>query len=148
MTAEAPPPAVEAPPPAEPASPPAPRPGTVVIRARASTGAAFRLVRVNSWVDGREVFACQGDRLPPGAEIELFEGSLPPGDHHLLVIAEYSGNGHHVFSYFDQYHYRARSSTQFRLGEGDRADLTVDLRDRGGANTAFEDRLAIAFRSR
>jgi hypothetical protein len=122
--------------------------GTVTIRARAKMGTAFQILKVTSSIDGLEVFSSGGAGLQQGQELDLFKGTLPPGEHTLVVVAEYKGDGHRVFSYFDGYRYRARSSTRFQVQNGEKKDMTVDLSDKGGANTAFEDRLAIAFVTR
>jgi hypothetical protein len=61
-------------------------------------GASFQIVRLTSWIDGAEVSRCDGARLHDGQPVEVWTGSLPAGDHNLLVLAEYNGDGHQLFS--------------------------------------------------
>jgi hypothetical protein len=136
---------------AAPAEPPMPqhRRGNVAIEVRPKLGNAvqsFEIVKVAASVDGYEVSALDGKSFGPHrSEVEAWNGTIDAGEHVLNVVVEYHGNGHGVFSYFDGYRYTARSSTHFRLDEGARLQMMVDLIDKGGVNTAFDKRLAIAF---
>ena len=125
------------------------RQGHVAIAVRPKLGAAvqsFDIVKVAASVDGHEVSALDGKSFGPHKdEVEAWNGSIDAGEHVLNIVVEYHGNGHGVFSYFDGYRYTARSSTHFHLNEGAQLQMVVDLIDKGGVNTAFEKRLAIAF---
>jgi hypothetical protein len=131
---------------------PAPKAGShISIRIRPKLGPTvqdFQIVKVTALIDGRTICVAEGKGFEPDKGLEVFRGNLEAGEHTLNVLAEYRGNGHSVFSYFDRYRYTARSSTQLRAEEGGKLEITVDLVDRGGANTAFEERLVIAFLQR
>jgi len=136
---------------AAPAEPllPQQRRGNVAIEVRPKLGGAvqsFEIVKVAASVDGHEVSALDGKSFGPHkSEVEAWNGTIDAGEHVLNVVVEYHGNGHGVFSYFDGYRYTARSSTHFRVDGGGRSEMKVDLIDKGGVNTAFDKRLAIAF---
>jgi hypothetical protein len=139
---------------APPAEPPTPqsRRGNVAIEVRPKLGDAvqsFEIVKVAASVDGHEVSALDGKSFGQrNNEVQAWNGTVEAGEHVLNVVVEYHGNGHKVFSYFNGYRYTARSSTHFRVDEGGRLQMVVDLVDTGGVNTAFEKRLAIAFAAR
>jgi hypothetical protein len=139
---------------AAPAEPSLPQPkfGNIAIDVRPKLGDAvqsFEIVKVAASVDGRAVAELDGKSFSPHkGEVEAWNGAIEAGAHVLNIVVEYHGNGHGVFSYFDGYRYTARSSTLFRLDEGARLHMLVDLVDKGGVNTAFEKRLAIAFAPR
>jgi len=123
--------------------------GNVAIEVRPKLGDAvqsFQIVKVAASVDGRQVSALDGQSFGEHKnEVQAWNGNIEAGEHVLNIVVEYHGNGHRVFSYFDGYRYTARSSTHFRLDEGARLQMMVDLLDTGGVNTPFERRLAIAF---
>jgi hypothetical protein len=106
-------------------------------------------VKIAAFVDGLKVAAVDDKTFWEGKpELELWKGALDAGEHVLTVDVAYRGNGHGVFSYFDNYHYNARSSTRFRLDDGARLQMLVDVLDKGGMNTSFDQRLLIAFAQR
>jgi hypothetical protein len=123
--------------------------GNVAIELRPKLGDAvqsFEIVKVAIWVDGREVSALDGKTIGQHKSgVEAWNSTIETGAHILAVNIEYQGNGHHVFSYFNDYRYTARSRTLFRVNEGERLQMLVDLVDKGGMNTSFDKRLAIAF---
>jgi hypothetical protein len=133
-------------------TPPQEKLGDIAIRVRPKLGAkvqVFQIVKVVAFVDAKEIVAIDDKTFWQGKQdIDLWKGSLPVGEHVLNVLVDYHGNGHNVFSYFDTYHYATRSSTQFRLQEGARLEMMVDLVDKGGVNTAFDKRLQISFAQR
>jgi hypothetical protein len=126
--------------------------GELAVAFRPKLGSAvamFQIMKISAFVDGRKVAVIDDKAVWEGKpEIELWKGTLDAGEHVLTVEVAYHGNGHHVFSYFDKYHYDVRSSTQFRLDEGPRLQMMVDLIDKGGMNTSFEKRLLLTFAQR
>jgi hypothetical protein len=137
---------------AETAAVPQERWGNLTIQIRPKLGDtvhAFALAKVAAFVDGRQVSALDGKSFGQrNTEVQAWNSTITAGEHVLNVVVEYHGNGHSVFSYFDGYRYTARSSAPFRIEEGRRLEMMVDLLDRGGVNTPFEQRLAIAFAKR
>jgi len=126
--------------------------GEMAVEFRPNLGSAvatFQIMKISTFVDGHKVAAVDDKTVWEGKpEIELWKGALEAGEHVLTVEVAYRGNGHHVFSYFDKYHYDVRSSTKFRLDEGPRLQMLVDLIDKGGMNTSFEKRLLLVFAQR
>jgi hypothetical protein len=126
--------------------------GNMAIEFRPKLGGAvraFQIMKISAFVDGRKVVAVDDKTFWEGKpQIELWQGELEAGAHVLTVEVAYRGNGHGVFSYFDNYHYDVRSSTQFRLEDGPRLQMMVDLIDKGGMNTSFDKRLLLAFAQR
>jgi hypothetical protein len=137
---------------AETAAVPQERWGNLTIQIRPKLGDtvhSFEIAKVAAFVDGRQVSALDGkDFGQHNPEVQAWNSTITAGEHVLNVVVEYHGNGHSVFSYFDGYRYTARSSTLFRIEDRARLEMTVDLLDRGGVNTPFERRLAIAFAKR
>jgi hypothetical protein len=129
-------------------APPQKKRGNVAVHVRPRLGGtvpAFQLMTVTTLIDGRVVATSEGKGFESSRPLEVFTGTLEVGEHALNILAEYRGNGHNVFSYFEGYRYTARSSIRFAVKEGTRSEITVDLLDKGGVTRAFEDRLAIAF---
>jgi hypothetical protein len=133
------------------AAPPEQR-GNVTIRVRPRLGdgvRTFDLIEVTTSIDGQVVATCEGSGLQESKDsVVVFQGTAAPGEHAVNVRAEYRGNGHLVFSYFERYRYIASSRARFTVADGGRSEITIDLVDRGGMSTSFEDRLAIEFLSK
>jgi hypothetical protein len=140
-------PAPPPPPPAPPAASVAPAPvGMLVCHHRNRVGSSLRLVKVTYVLDGAVVFTEEGDKLAQSRDLEAFSRKTSPGEHTMVVVAEFQGNGRGVFSYFDAYRYRAQSAQRFNVREAATTDLTVMLLEKAGPMTSFENRLGIAFK--
>ena len=88
---------------------------TVELSVNGAFLAAFVLDSVSYALDGAPIFTktdTDGD-LDGEVEIELFNGSIVPGNHNLSVNMVYRGSGYGVFSYLKGYVFRIRSSYAF-----------------------------------
>ena len=83
--------------------------------------------------------------LAEQAEIPIFNGSIPPGDHTLQVLLNLQGNGYGVFSYLRSYNFEVKASHSFTAVEGKTISLSVVAHEKGGVTTKLEDRPAVRF---
>ncbi|MCS6914593.1 MAG: dihydrolipoamide acetyltransferase [Myxococcales bacterium] len=92
-----------------------------VILHRNEMGALYVPIRIVYALDGAEIFSKSdesGKLLERGKELEVFNGSIPPGNHTLSVMVVYQGNGFGVFSYLKGYKFTVRGSHTFTAPEG------------------------------
>ena len=75
---------------------------------------AFRVTRVLVVLDGAVQYnkTDQSGTLAEQAEIPIFNGSVPPGDHTLQVLVNLQGNGYGVFSYLRGYRFEVGRATR------------------------------------
>ena len=86
-------------------------------------------------------------KLGDQKEIEVFNGSITPGNHTLSVQMIYQGNGYGVFSYLKGYKFTAKSSRTFTAPEGKQLQLKVVGFEKGNpVTTDPKDRPAVDFR--
>jgi hypothetical protein len=119
---------------------------TVVVH-RNEMGSSFRLVRAVYALDGAPIFSRQDDsgELDREREIELFSGSIVPGEHTLSVSLEYRGHGYGIFSYLKGYRFKVRSSHTFTATEGKLLRVRVTAYEKGGPTTPLEERPDIRY---
>lgn len=105
-------------------------------------GSSFKLIRATFALDGAPIFSQTDESGGLGArrEIELFNGSIVPGEHTLSVSLEYRGHGYGIFSYLKGYRFKVRSSHTFKIPESKRAKLRVVGHEKGEPNTPLEER--------
>lgn len=108
---------------------------------------AFRVTRVLFVLDGAVQYnkTDQSGALAEQAEIPIFNGSVPPGDHTLQVLINLQGNGYGVFSYLRGYKFEVRSSHSFTAVEGKTLNLQAVAYEKGGVTTPLEERPAIRY---
>ncbi|WP_437686334.1 hypothetical protein [Sorangium sp. So ce176] len=108
---------------------------------------AFRVTRVLIVLDGAVQYnkTDQSGALAEQAEIPIFNGSVPPGDHTLQVLVNLQGNGYGVFSYLRGYRFEVRSSHSFTAVEGKTINLQAVAFEKGGVTTPLEERPAVRF---
>jgi hypothetical protein len=113
-----------------------------VIVTRNEMGSSFKLVRAVFALDGAPIFSRTDDsgELGEQEEIELFNGSIVPGEHTLSVNLEYRGHGYGIFSYLKGYRFKVRSSHTFTAAEGKLIQLRVVAYEKGGPTTPLEER--------
>ncbi len=111
---------------------------------------AFRLVRALFVIDGNIQFnrADESGALGEQAEIPIFNGSVPPGDHTVQVLLNFQGNGYGVFTYLKGYKFEVKSSHSFTSVEGKAMTLTAVALEKGGPTTPLEQRPAIEWREK
>ena len=110
-------------------------------------GGTFRLLSLRYTLDGFEIFAelNEDKTLNDMENYIMYEGSLLPGDHLLVVDLYYQGRGYGVFSYLNDYTYHVKSRYSFMVDEGDTFNLYVTAVDEGAFLGSLKDRLKVKF---
>lgn len=118
-----------------------------VIVHRNEMGASFVLENVQYSLDGAPIYSKtdkDGD-LSDREEIELFNGSIVPGNHNISLTMVYRGNGFGIFSYLRGYTFRIKSSYAFTAEEGKITSVRVVGYEKGGITTDLRDRPAVRY---
>lgn len=118
------------------------------IRFKNDLSSAFRLVRLLVVLDGAVQYNKQDDTgaLAAQAEIPIFSGSIPSGDHTLQVLVELRGHGYGVFSYLRGYTFSFKSQHSFTVTDGKAIALEATLYEHGGVTTPLEQRPKVAYK--
>jgi hypothetical protein len=117
-----------------------------MIEVHNEMGKRYRLTEVAVLLDGVEVARV---RAPKGAELArdfpAFAGPLPAGEHAVTVTLVYDGRNPGPITYFDDYHFRAESTSAFTVTSDGRgpAKLDVVARERKGMNVPFEKKVEL-----
>ncbi len=108
-------------------------------------GSAFKLVSVIYYLDDAPIYKKIDDpkQLSKG-EIQVFDGSVVPGPHHVSVFMAFRGNGYGLFSYMKGYKLKLNSGYSFNVEEGKILELTVMPKDKGTMEK-LENRLFVSF---
>ena len=112
-------------------------------------GSMYVPVKYTFALDGTEIFAKSDEsgKLGDQKEIEIYNGSITPGNHTLSVQLVYQGNAYGVFAYLKGYKFTSRSSHTFTATEGKQLQLKVVGFEKGNAVTTDpKDRPAVDFR--
>jgi hypothetical protein len=120
-----------------------------IITQRNEMGSMYTPIRYVYALDGQEIYAKtdESGKLGDQKEIEVFNGSITPGNHTLSVQMIYQGNGYGVFSYLKGYKFTAKSSRTFTAPEGKQLQLKVVGFEKGNpVTTDPKDRPAVDFR--
>ena len=114
---------------------------------RNEMGASFTLTQVSYSLDGAPLFNKTDEEgaLDDQEEIELFNGSIVPGNHNIAVYMEYRGNGYGVFSYLQGYTFKIKSSYTFDAEEGKLTTIKIVGYEKGGITTELKDRPAVRY---
>ena len=117
------------------------------IKFQNELSSAFRVTRLMIVLDGAVQYnkTDTTGALAEQAEIPIFNGSIPPGDHTLQVLLNLQGNGYGVFSYLRSYNFEVKASHSFTAVEGKTISLGVVAHEKGGVTTKLEDRPAVRF---
>ena len=118
-----------------------------VILHRNEMGSSFTLEQAGYALDGAPLLNKtnnDGD-LDEQEQIELFNGSIVPGNHNLSVFLLYRGNGYGLFSYLRGYTFRIQSSHAFTAEEGKVTTVKVVAYEKGGFTTDLKDRPAVRY---
>ena len=111
-------------------------------------GATFKLESLKYTLDGFVVYhGVSGDEidLEKFESTPVYEGSLLPGEHMLVVDMIYRGKGFGIFSYLKRYLFKVKSRYIFHVKEGDVATILVTSYDDGSFLTSLKDRLKVRF---
>jgi hypothetical protein len=112
-------------------------------------GSMYVPIKYTFALDGTEIFSKSDDtgKLGEQKEIEIYNGSITPGNHTLSVQLIFQGNAYGVFAYLKGYKFTARSSHSFTATEGKQLQLKVVGYEKGNAVTTDpKDRPAVDFR--
>ena len=119
-----------------------------VLVHRNEMGSSFRLRRVQYALDKAPIFnrvdSGQGE-LNAQEEIEVFNGSIAPGNHVISVYLEYQGYGYGFFSYLKGYKFKIKSSFTFNAEEGKLTTVRIVGYEKGGLTTELKDRPAVRY---
>ena len=120
-----------------------------IITHRNEMGSMYTPIRYIYALDGQEIYSKldESGKLGDQKEIEVFNGSITPGNHTLSVQMVYQGNGYGVFSYLKGYKFTAKSSRTFTAPEGKQLQMKVVGFEKGNpVTTDPKDRPAVDFR--
>jgi len=109
---------------------------------------AFKLETLSYTLDGFEIYT--GVNTPENdleqlAEFPIYEGSMLPGEHLLVVDMVFRGRGYGIFSYLNQYLFKVKARYMFTVNEGDVVTLNVVSFDEGSFLTSLRNRLKVKF---
>jgi hypothetical protein len=120
-----------------------------VITHRNEMGTMYTPIKYSYALDGQEIYSKvdESGKLADQKEIEVFNGSITPGNHTLSVQMIYQGNGYGVFTYLKGYKFTAKSSRTFTAPEGKQLQMKVVGFEKGNpVTTDPKDRPAVDFR--
>jgi hypothetical protein len=114
---------------------------------------SFVLVQAAVALDGNFLLYCPRPEDPQRSldmtqNFLAFDGPLTAGPHALSIALLYRGHGQGIFSYLSGYTFRVESTHEFALAESSLVVLRAAARERGGPETALEDRPFIVFEDR
>ncbi len=108
---------------------------------------SYQLQSISYYLDGQSIFtksAADGD-LDALDDVQIWDGTLPPGKHTVTVSAVLQGNGFGIFSYVDGYTFKVQSSYGFTAENGQVANLRVVLREQKGLGKSFVERPTVDY---
>lgn len=108
---------------------------------------SYRLVKTVYALDGARVFskADEEGMLNDRRSLDVYNGSIVPGEHTLTVNLEYRGHGYGIFSYLKGYRFKVRSSYSFTAPEGKAIQIRVVGYEKNGPTAPLEERPAIRY---
>lgn len=103
---------------------------------------SYRLVKAVYALDGARIFskADEEGSLGETRDLDIYDGSIVPGEHTLTVNLEYRGHGYGIFSYLKGYRFRVRSNYSFTAPEGKAITIRVVGYEKGGPTAPLEER--------
>ncbi len=106
---------------------------------------AFLLTRALFVIDNQVQYNRQDDSgaLAEQKQIPIYSGSVPPGDHTIVVSLTFQGNGYGIFSYLRGYKFEVKSSHSFTAIEGKTLTISATAFEKGGVTTPLEQRPTI-----
>jgi hypothetical protein len=108
---------------------------------------AFKLDHVMYYMDGKKKFymANKEGILDNQRSIEIFSGSVVPGNHTISVEMVYKGTGS-VFTYLDGYKFKITSKYTFYASQGRIVKIKVIGYEKGDFTYSLEERPAVQFK--
>jgi hypothetical protein len=103
---------------------------------------AFLLTRAQFLIDNQLQANRQDESgaLSEQKDIPIYSGTVPPGDHTIVVDLTFQGNGYGIFSYLRGYKFEVKSSHSFTAIEGKNLVITATAFEKGGVTTPLEQR--------
>jgi hypothetical protein len=103
---------------------------------------AFLLTRAQFLIDNQLQANRQDESgaLSEQKDIPIYSGTVPPGDHTIVVALTFQGNGYGIFSYLRGYKFEVKSSHSFTAIEGKTLVITATAFEKGGVTTPLEQR--------
>jgi len=117
-----------------------------VITHRNLMESSYKLESVAYYLDGAPIFGkidIDGD-LDKKKEIEIYNGTIQPGNHMLSVYMVYRGDSA-VFVYVEGIQVKLKSSYTFKAEEGKVTHIEVIGYDKGGVLAKFNERPAVKY---
>lgn len=116
----------------------------VTITQRNEAGPFYRLIEVSYAIDGQSVYHQRDESgaLGRSASIDIHDGTLSPGEHHVSIVLRYVGDGGEVLRYLEGYRFVVRSGTALFAPPGQRVRLNVRAIHHG-FDVPYEQRLGI-----
>ncbi len=111
-------------------------------------GATFKLESIQYTLDGFVVYHGVSNDKVDLEKFDLtpvYEGSVLPGEHMLVVDMIFRGKGFGIFSYLKRYLFKVKSRYVFQVKEGDVVTIQVTSYDDGSFLTSLKDRLKVRF---
>jgi hypothetical protein len=118
-----------------------------VLIHRNEMGSSFTLEQISYALDGAPLLnrTDTDGKLDEQEEIELYSGSIVPGNHTLSVMLRYRGNGYGVFSYLKGYEFKVTGSFAFTAEEGKVITVKSVGYEKGGFTSDIKDRPSIRY---
>ena len=112
-------------------------------------GGAFSLDQVLYYMDGKKKFFMRNKDgiLDKQRSIEIFSGSVVPGNHTITVEMVYKGTGK-IFTYLKGYKFKITSKYTFYASQGRIVKLEATGYEKGDFTYSLEDRPAVKFKVR
>lgn len=110
-------------------------------------GGAFSLDQVLYYMDGKKKFFMRNkdEILDKQRTIEIFSGSVVPGNHTLTVEMVYKGTGK-MFTYLQGYKFKITSKYTFYASQGRIVKIQAVGYEKGDFTYSLEDRPAVKFK--
>jgi hypothetical protein len=119
---------------------------TVVVHQN-DMGSAFTLESIMYYMDGKKKLYMENKDgiLDKQRSIEIFSGSVVPGNHTVTVEMVYRGTGK-VFTYLEGYKFKITSKYTFYASQGRIVKVDCVGYEKGGITYSLEERPAIKFK--
>ncbi len=118
-----------------------------IIVHKNSMGGAFSLDQVLYYMDGKKKFFMRNKDgiLDKQRTIEIFSGSVVPGNHTITVEMVYKGTGK-MFTYLQGYKFKITSKYTFYASQGRIVKIQAVGYEKGDFTYSLEDRPAVKFK--
>lgn len=101
---------------------------------------SYRLKRAFYRMDGTSLInEINSDGSLDKKKIKLYDGSIGPGTHKLVVLLQYSGKSA-MFKYFEGYDFELKTSCDFTVKQGQVTSVEVEVFEGGNITTGAEKR--------